>query len=152
MHACTRLLLFDPTHTQDPSIKEMAEQIANDPSFMGMTQQLQETMAGMMGGAGGAGGAGGMPPGMPGMPAGGGMPDPANFDPSKYMQAMSGMFSNPDFMKMAEKLGQAIIQVCVGACATVSMMCCVCAHAACRGIDGHQAGAGRGRCVEAQLV
>jgi hypothetical protein len=50
-------------------------------------------------------------PGMPGMP---GMPpgmDPANFDPSKYMQAMSGMFQNPQFMQMAEKLGQAIIQV-----------------------------------------
>jgi hypothetical protein len=47
-------------------------------------------------------------PGMPGMPPG---MDPANFDPSKYMQAMSGMFQNPQFMQMAEKLGQAIIQV-----------------------------------------
>lgn len=37
--------------------------------------------------------------------------DPANFDPTKYMQAMSGMFQNPQFMQMAEKLGQAIIQV-----------------------------------------
>jgi hypothetical protein len=45
---------------------------------------------------------------MPGMPPG---MDPANFDPSKYMQAMSGMFQNPQFMQMAEKLGQAIIQV-----------------------------------------
>lgn len=113
---------------QDPSIKQMAEQIANDPSFMGLTQQLQESMASMMGGAEGAaaaGGAGaaagagampgmpGMPPGMPGMPPGAfpGMPDPANFDPTKYMQAMSGMFQNPQFMQMAEKLGQAIIQV-----------------------------------------
>jgi hypothetical protein len=104
---------------QDPSIKQMAEQIANDPSFMGLTQQLQESMATMMGGAGGEGaaaaGAGGgmppgMPPGMPGMPPGG-MPDPSNFDPTKYMQAMSGMFQNPQFMQMAEKLGQAIIQV-----------------------------------------
>jgi hypothetical protein len=40
--------------------------------------------------------------------------DPANFDPTKYMQAMSGMFQNPQFMQMAEKLGQAIIQVRVG--------------------------------------
>jgi hypothetical protein len=97
----------------------MAEQIANDPSFMGMTQQLQESMgamAGMMGAGGGGmmgggagGGGGGDGPAGPGLP--GGMPDPANFDPSKYMQAMSGMFQNPSFMQMAEKLGQAIIQV-----------------------------------------
>jgi hypothetical protein len=99
---------------QDPSIKQMAEQIANDPSFMGLTQQLQESMATMMGPEGAAAGGGGMPPGMPpgmpGMPPGG-MPDPSNFDPTKYMQAMSGMFQNPQFMQMAEKLGQAIIQV-----------------------------------------
>jgi hypothetical protein len=109
----------------DPSIKQMAEQIANDPSFMGLTQQLQESMATMMGGAEGAGagaaaaggaaaggGIPGMPPGMAGMPGMPGMPgmDPANFDPTKYMQAMSGMFQNPQFMQMAEKLGQAIIQ------------------------------------------
>jgi hypothetical protein len=93
----------------DPSIKQMAEQIASDPSFQGLTQQLQESMAGMMGAMGGEGAANGgaasaMPPAMPpGM-------DPANFDPTKYMQAMSGMFQNPQFMQMAEKLGQAIIQ------------------------------------------
>eukprot|EP00878_Enallax_costatus_P000502 GHUV01000596.1.p1 GENE.GHUV01000596.1~~GHUV01000596.1.p1 ORF type:complete len:328 (+),score=157.40 GHUV01000596.1:205-1188(+) len=87
----------------DPSIKQMAEQIANDPSFQGLTAQLQESMAGMMGGVGGEGAANGAPA----MPP---MPDPANFDPTKYMQAMSGMFQNPQFMQMAEKLGQAIIQ------------------------------------------
>jgi hypothetical protein len=42
---------------QDPSIKQMAEQIANDPSFQGLTSQLQESMAGMMGAMGGAAGA-----------------------------------------------------------------------------------------------
>jgi hypothetical protein len=84
----------------------MAEQIANDDSFKGLTSQLQESMASLVGGEGAAAGAGaGMPPGM--MPPG--MPDPANFDPSKYMQAMSSMFSNPAFMQMAEQLGQAII-------------------------------------------
>ena len=81
---------------QDPSIKQMAEQIANDPSFQGLTSQLQDSMAGLMGGGG---------------PAPTAMPDPANFDPSKYMQAMSSMFQNQNFMQMAEKLGQAIIQV-----------------------------------------
>jgi hypothetical protein len=88
------------TQFQDPAIKQMAEQIANDPSFQGLTSQLQESMSGMLGGA---------PPGgeAPSLP----VPDPANFDPTKYMQAMSGMFQNPQFMQMAEKLGQAIIQV-----------------------------------------
>jgi hypothetical protein len=64
---CTRYPL------QDPSIKQMAEQIANDPSFQGLTAQLQESMSGMMGAMGGAAGgaeggaaAGGMPAGMPG--------------------------------------------------------------------------------------
>ncbi|KIY99706.1 Ankyrin repeat domain-containing protein 2 [Monoraphidium neglectum] len=90
----------------------MAEKIAGDPAFQGLTSQLQESMAGLVGpegaAAGAGAGAGGMPgiPGMPGMP---GMPDPSQFDPSKYMQAMSGMFSNPAFMQMAEQLGQAII-------------------------------------------
>ncbi|KAI8462296.1 MAG: ankyrin repeat-containing domain protein [Monoraphidium minutum] len=110
----------------DPKIKEMAEKIAGDPAFQGLTTQLQESMAGLVGGpdgagAAGAGGAPAMPPGMPpgmaammgGMPGGmPGMPpgmDPSSFDPSKYMQAMSGMFSNPAFMQMAEQLGQAII-------------------------------------------
>jgi hypothetical protein len=77
----------------------MAEKIAQDDSFKGLTSQLQESMAGLMGPEGAA------------APAPGNMPDPSQFDPSKYMQAMSGMFSNPAFMQMAEQLGQAIISV-----------------------------------------
>lgn len=58
----------------------------------------------------------GMPPGMPpgmaammqGMPPG---MMPPGFDANKYMEAMSGMFSNPQFMQMAEKLGKSIIEV-----------------------------------------
>jgi hypothetical protein len=84
---------------QDPAIKQMAEQIATDPAFQGLTQQLQEGMSGMLGGAAPGAGADAAPA----------MPDPSNLDPTKYMQAMSGMFSNPQFMQMAEKLGQAII-------------------------------------------
>lgn len=83
----------------DPQIKAMAEQIANDPSFKEVTKSLQESFAGMM-------------PGGPGAPPGAGGPpmNPANFDPSKYMEAMSGMFQNPQFMKMAESLGKTIIE------------------------------------------
>lgn len=85
----------------DPAIKSMAEQIANDPAFQGLTSQLQDSMSGLMGPGGPAAAAA----------AGQGPPiDPANFDPSKYMQAMSSMFQNQSFMQMAEKLGQAIIQ------------------------------------------
>jgi hypothetical protein len=74
----------------------MAEQIANDPSFKEITEKMQESFGGMMGaGAGSAGGP----------------PDMSALDPSKYMSAMSGMFQNKNFMEMAEKLGQSIIQV-----------------------------------------
>ncbi|KAG1681352.1 hypothetical protein FOA52_007400 [Chlamydomonas sp. UWO 241] len=86
----------------DPAIKEMAEKIANDPAFAAVTQSLQASMGGM----GGAGGMPGMPPGgMPGMP-----PDMSQMDPSKYMEAMSGMFQNQNFMQMAEQLGKTIIE------------------------------------------
>lgn len=95
----------------DPQIKAMAEQIANDPTFKEVTKQLQESFGGML-----PPGAAGAPPGMPGMP---GMPgadrampgmNPAAMDPTKYMQAMQGMFQNPQFMKMAENLGKSIIE------------------------------------------
>lgn len=93
----------------DPAIKQMAEQIANDPSFKEVTKQLQDSMAGIFGGAlPGAAGAGGDGA------ARAAAPDPAalmaNMDPSKYMDAMSKMFSNPNFMNMAEKLGKTIIE------------------------------------------
>jgi hypothetical protein len=78
----------------------MAEQIANDPSFKEVTKTMQESFGGMMAG-------GGAPPG-------GAPPDMSQLDPSKYMNAMSGMFQNPAFMQMAEKLGQSIIQVHMG--------------------------------------
>ena len=78
----------------------MAEQIANDPSFKEVTKTLQDSFGGMMG------------PGGPGAGPGGAPPDLSQLDPSKYMNAMSGMFENPTFMQMAEKLGQSIIQVC----------------------------------------
>ena len=93
---CAKLDASDPFHNaQDPNIKAMAEQIANDPSFKEVTKTMQESFGGMMQG----GGAGAAPP------------DLSSLDPSKYMNAMSGMFQNPSFMQMAEKLGQTIIQV-----------------------------------------
>ncbi len=85
---------------QDPSIKQLAEQIATDPTFKDMTEQLQKSMTGMFGGAEGA-------------PPAAANPEEAarNFDPSQYMQAMNSMFQNQKFLEMAESLGKAIIGV-----------------------------------------
>lgn len=97
---------------QDPSIKSMAEQIAQDPAFAQMTKTLQESMAGLVN-----------PPaeGTPeaamagSAPSGQGAPDPS-FDPTKYMDAMTNVLQNPQFMQMAEKLGQQIMQVTMQRC------------------------------------
>ena len=81
----------------------MAETMSKDPAFAQMTAALQQSF-----------GAGGGMPGMPGMPSMPGMPGGeggAQFDPSQYMQAMSGVLQNPNFMQMAEKLGTQIMSV-----------------------------------------
>lgn len=73
---------------QDPSIKELAEQIAKDPSFNQLAEQLQRSV-----------------------PTGsheGGLP---NFDPQQYMQTMQQVMENPEFRTMAERLGNALVQV-----------------------------------------
>ncbi len=82
----------------------MAEQIANDATFKQITEQLQSQFGAMFQGQNAPGGAPGAPPTDPAAAA-------AAFDPSKYMQAMSGMFQNKEFMAMAEQLGKTIIEV-----------------------------------------
>jgi hypothetical protein len=74
----------------DPSVKEMAEKIAQDPAFARMTEALQASLA-----PGPADGSSSIPP----------------LDPAQYQQAMSSILENSDFMKMAEGLGRKIMEV-----------------------------------------
>jgi hypothetical protein len=77
-------------------LQDMAEKIAQDPAFAQMTAALQQSMGGAPGGA---------------APEAAAAAGPAGFDTSKYMEAMGGVLQNPQFMEMAEKLGQQIMQV-----------------------------------------
>eukprot|EP01025_Chloroclados_australasicus_P030548 TRINITY_DN3066_c1_g1_i1.p1 TRINITY_DN3066_c1_g1~~TRINITY_DN3066_c1_g1_i1.p1 ORF type:complete len:327 (-),score=84.66 TRINITY_DN3066_c1_g1_i1:393-1373(-) len=82
--------------SSDPAFKEMAEKMAQDPAIKQMTEQLQQSFASMMGGAE----QGPEPPGNP-------------FDNTAmagYADVMKTMFENPEFMKMAETLGQNMMQ------------------------------------------
>lgn len=74
---------------QDPSIKELAEQIAKDPTFNQLAEQLQKSVPSASS-------------------TEGALP---NFDPEQYMATMNQVMGNPEFRTMAEKLGNALVQV-----------------------------------------
>ncbi|PPS10428.1 hypothetical protein GOBAR_AA10224 [Gossypium barbadense] len=81
----------------DPSIKELAEQIAKDPSFNQMAEQLTKTFQGAAA-----------------------EETTPQFDPQQYYSTMQQVMQNPQFMTMAERLGNALMQVYLGPVATFS--------------------------------
>ena len=88
--------------SQEPSIQQMAQQIAQDPAFAQMTAALQ---AQMVDGEGAP--EAGVAQREPTHPAG----DMPAMDPEKYAAALSDVLQNQQFMEMAEKLGQQIMAV-----------------------------------------
>uniref|UniRef100_A0A1D1XT00 Ankyrin repeat domain-containing protein 2 n=1 Tax=Anthurium amnicola TaxID=1678845 RepID=A0A1D1XT00_9ARAE len=70
----------------DPDIKQMAEQIAHEPSFISMADQLQKSVQ--------IAGEGGIP----------------SMDAEQYISTMQQFMQNPQFMNMAERLGNALMQ------------------------------------------
>ena len=75
---------------QDPSIQELASQIAEDPAFTQMASELQKNFQGAS--------------------AQQGIPQ---FDTQQYYSTMQQVMQNPQFMTMAERLGNALMQVFV---------------------------------------
>ncbi|KAK9001303.1 hypothetical protein V6N11_083090 [Hibiscus sabdariffa] len=69
----------------DPTIKELAEQIEKDPAFNQLAEQVQKTMQS-------------------------GPAEEPQFDPQQYYSTMQQVMENPQFMAMAQRVGNALMQ------------------------------------------
>ncbi|GFY89804.1 ankyrin repeat-containing 2B [Actinidia rufa] len=87
MHDCMDNVYKNYANLKDPSIKELAEQIAKDPAFNQMAEQLQQTFHGAA-----------VEDGIP------------QFDTQQYYSTMQQVMQNPQFMTMAERLGNTLMQ------------------------------------------
>lgn len=107
---------------QDPTMQRMMQAVTQDPTFMEMARQMQESllsggMGGLSLGGGGLGGALGSR-----APAEGGgdseaapAPGALALDPAHYMQAMERLMGNPDFLDAANSLGKRLLEQSMGA-------------------------------------
>ena len=77
----------------------MAEQIAKDPSFSEMAEQLQRTVAPSPASAASSASTPRSPQELA-----------AGLDPQKYVSTMQQLMQNPQFVAMAERLGSALMQ------------------------------------------
>lgn len=77
---------------QEPGIRRMAEELAQDPNFTALQMSLQNSMGGLAEAGRSAGG-------------------PPIADPAQYQEVMSQVWQNPQFMEMATKLGEHIMMV-----------------------------------------
>jgi len=87
----------------DPAILQMAQELQRDPAFQQMQQVLQQSFATTMG----------APPAENGAPPAPENPFPvpsSEVEPEKAFEAMQQLYSNPQFLQMAEKIGQTMLE------------------------------------------
>ena len=84
---CPPFVLVWLCFPQDPSIKELAEQIAKDPAFRDMAKTLQDSLRS---------------DGQASIP---------NVNTPAYFNSMEKIVDNPQFMNMAQRLGSTLMEV-----------------------------------------
>lgn len=87
----------------DPAILEMAQELQRDPSFQQMQQVLQQSFGFV--GQGESNLPFGEVQGQSNVPTA-----PTDIDPQKAFEAMQKLYANPQFLQMAEKIGQTMLQ------------------------------------------
>lgn len=84
----------------------MAQELQRDPAFQQMQQVLQQSFASTLGAQQPA--ENGSAPSAP--TAENPFPMPTDVEPEKAFEAMQQLYSNPQFLQMAEKIGQTMLE------------------------------------------